>query len=705
MIKKEYSLTGYSVSLETQNWAKQAQGSVVYRVGKKVMILATACAAKEANPSADFFPLTVDYREKFYSFGKFPGGFFKRENRASENEVLTSRLVDRPIRPLFPEGFFNETQVLLNVLSYDGETNLQPHAINAASAALCVSSIPFAGPVAAVSVGRVNGELIVNPTREQMAYSDLDLLVAGSMEAVVMTEGEAQELPPADFLAALKFAHEEIKKVLQAQDDFVAEVKPVKSEPELRLRDQELIDEVMDAFRAKMEAANQTSGKHERQTAIDTVKKEAKAQFLNEDEEDKERERDVKHALEELEVEIVRNQIFEKKTRADGRRLDEIRDINIELDVLPGAHGSSVFTRGETQSLGVLTLGTAQDSQRYDTLMGQGEKRFMLHYNFPPFSVGEVKRMGPPGRREIGHGNLAERSLKAVIPDLDDFPYTVRLVSEILESNGSSSMATVCSGSMAMMAGGVPITGPVAGIAMGLITKGDDFAVLSDIAGLEDHFGDMDFKMAGTRKGITAFQLDVKLEGISFDIIEKAIQQADEGRAWILSKMDDAIKNPRSGVAQHAPRVLKLQVDSERLGELIGPGGKVIRGIIDKTGTNIDIEDDGTVTIFANDTDAAAHAKELVETVFREARVGEVYVGKVTRVTDFGAFVEYLPGKEGLCHISKLDSRRVGKVTDVVKEGEEIEVMCVGIDRQGRVDLSRKDAMAEKSKRTVRVDA
>ncbi len=699
--KSEADWNGTGLSIETGNWAKQAHGSVVYRYGNLVM-LATVCAEKEAREGQDFFPLTVDYREKIYSVGRVPGGYFKREARPLEHETLTSRLIDRPIRPLFPEGYFCEVQLLVTVLSADPTVSIEGHAIAAASAALGVSDIPFHGPVAGVLVGRKDGKLLADPTKEEIQEGDLELLVAGSKDAVMMIEGGAQEISSEEMIEALDFAHKKIKEKIEIQEDLIKKVAPEKREVALRKPDESIREKVKSKYFEKLEEANSAKGKEGRSEAVKAVYNEALDYVQCElvaDRDEKEQEtvlRDIKGYMHELEYLVVRKSCFEQGIRADGRKLDEIRDISIELDVLPGVHGSSVFTRGQTQSLGVVTLGTGDDFQKIETLSGERHKHFMLHYNFPPYSTGEVKRMMGPGRREVGHGNLAERALKRMVPEKSEFPYVIRIVSEILESNGSSSMASVCSGSLAMMAAGVPVPRSVSGIAMGLIMgDNNDYCILSDIAGIEDHFGDMDFKVAGTRKGITAFQLDIKVKGLSVEILRAALAQAEKGRLHILDKMDDAIKEARSDVSPNAPRITTIRIDQDRIGELIGPGGKVIRSIIEKSGADLSVEDDGTVTIAATNTQSAELAQKLIEDIFREVEVGESYDGTVKRIVDFGAFIELFPGKEGLLHISKLAKERVNSVKDVVDIGDSIKVRVLGVDQFGRVDLIREELADE----------
>ncbi|TGK00918.1 polyribonucleotide nucleotidyltransferase [Leptospira semungkisensis] len=681
-----------SITLETGDWAKQAHGSVVYKTGNLVL-LATVCAADEPKEGQDFFPLTCEYSEKVYSVGRFPGGYFKREAKPYEHEVLNSRIIDRPIRPLFPEGYFCEVQLQVTVLSADNEISTAGHALNAASAALTISNIPFNGPIAGARVGRINGELVINPTNKEIQSSDLDLVVAGTKTHIVMIEGEAKELSNAEMLEALKFAHSHIAKFVELQEGWAKELQVAKKEVKLKVKDETLLSEVRKYAFDKISAANKTADKASRNKEISNANKEIVEHF-KETVTESEKIKDIKNFLHELEYEIVREQVLKEGVRFDGRKLDEIRNISVEMSPLPGVHGSAVFTRGQTQSLGTVTLGTAADNQRYETLEGQKEKNFMLHYNFPAFSVGEVRRSSGPGRREIGHGNLAERALKLVLPKQDDFPYVIRVVSEILESNGSSSMASVCSGSLALMAAGVPVKSAVSGIAMGLFSDDSGkFAVLSDIAGLEDHFGDMDCKIAGTRKGITAFQMDLKVTGVAFNVLESVFAQAEKARFHILDVMEKSISKAADTVSRTAPRIIVKHIPKDRIGELIGPGGKNIRGIIEASGADINIDDDGKVTIAGVNQEQAEKAAGMVEGFFAEVEVGKIYEGKVKRITDFGAFVEILPGKEGLCHISKLDSKRVNSVKDVVKEGEIIRVRVLNVDKTGKIDLSRRDAL------------
>lgn len=688
------SLSRDSISLETGKWAKQAHGSVVYRVGNLVL-LATVCATDEAKEGQDFFPLTCEYNEKMYSVGKVPGGYFKREARPTEFETLMSRLVDRPIRPMFPEGYFCEVQLQVQVLSADKHVSIQGHAITAASAALQASDIPFSGPVAGVRVGRINGEFIVNPTNSEILKSDLDLVVAGTKKNIVMIEGEANEISNSDMISALEFAQKQISQLVEMQEEFVAPMNLTKREVKLKVPDPGLLSQIRDFAFDKLTAANQNSDKAQRAANISEINKATVEHFKNVLGTD-EHSKTIKNYLHELEYEVVRDLVLSEGIRADGRKPEEIRQISCEVNVLPGAHGSAVFTRGQTQSLGVMTLGTAMDNQRYESLEGAKEKNFMLHYNFPAFSVGEVRRSSGPGRREIGHGNLAERALKKVLPPQEKFPYVIRLVSEILESNGSSSMASVCSGTLALMSGGVPISSPVAGIAMGLFSdeKGR-YAILSDIAGIEDHFGDMDFKLAGTKKGITSFQMDLKVTGLGLEVLAKAIEQAERGRDHIMGEMLKSVDKVADQLAATAPRIHVIQIPKDRIGELIGPGGKTIRAIIEQSGSEVNVDDTGKVTIASPDQDALKRAEVMIDGIFKELEVGSIHLGIVKKIADFGAFVEIAPGKEGLVHISKLDHKRVANVRDIVTEGQTIKVKVLNIDKQGKIDLSRKDVPQE----------
>lgn len=689
-------VNGQKYELETGKWARQADGSVLLRWGN-MLLMANATGSKKSGEGLDFFPMTVEYREKYYAGGRFPGGFLKRENRPSDKEILVSRVIDRPIRPLFPDNYTNEVQIFITLLSAQKNFSADVHAITAASAALAISGLPFDGPVAGVRIARVAGKFILFPNRDEIQAADINLALAGTIKAVTMIEGLADEASEEDMIAAVKHGHEEIKRLCEMQLKLKAKAGKPRIEVAAAPDHSELRKRIADLGLAAMKQANEIKGKFERQAAIDAAKKAVLEQFkpefanLEKDAAEKQ-EKLVKSLIGDLEVDVVRNQIFHDAIRADGRKLDEIRPISIEVGVLPGAHGSALFTRGETQSLGVLTLGTDSNAQGTDDVEGESSSRFYLHYNFPPFSVGEVKRFMGPGRREIGHGKLAENSLAAVVPDAGRFPYVMRLVSEILESNGSSSMATVCSGALAMMDGGVPIKAPVAGIAMGLITEGEKFAVLSDIAGLEDHFGDMDFKIAGTTKGITGFQLDTKVQGISYEIMEKAIHQAKAGREHILKVMDSALEKPRPQLKDNAPRISTMTIERDRIGELIGPGGKNIRSIIEKTGVEINVDDNGLVQIASNDAESARKARAMIEGQFAEAEIGKIYEGTVRKITDFGAFIEIMPGRDGLCHISKVSAQRIANVGDVLKEGQKVKVKVLAIDRQGKISLSIRDA-------------
>lgn len=694
--KESVDVSGKLYELETGKWARQADGSVLLRWGD-MLLMANATGAKKAAEGLDFFPMTVEYREKYYAGGKFPGGFIKREGRPTDKEILTSRVIDRPIRPLFPDNFTNEVQIFITLLSAQKNYSADVHAITAASAALAISGLPFDGPVAGVRVARVAGKFLLFPNKDEIKESDINLALAGTIKAVTMIEGSADEASEEDMLAAVKFGHQEIIRLCKMQEAFKAKA----GKPRMAIAEKPdhsaLIQKIQGMGLADMKAANAVKGKFERQSAIDNTKKklveamEKELATLSADEAEKQK-KIVKTIIDDLEVDVVRDQIFHESLRADGRKLDEVRPISIEVGVLPGVHGSALFTRGETQSLGALTLGTESNAQGTDDVEGESSNRFYLHYNFPPYSVGEVRRYGGPGRREIGHGKLAENSLAAVVPDAQRFPYVMRVVSEILESNGSSSMATVCSGALALMDGGVPIKAPVAGIAMGLITTGDKFAVLTDIAGLEDHFGDMDFKIAGSTKGITGFQLDTKVQGISYEIMEKAIHQAKEGRLHILSLMAQALDKPRAELKDNAPRISTLTIERDRIGELIGPGGKNIRSIIERTGVEINVDDNGLVQIASNDAESARKARSLIEGQFAEAEIGKIYEGTVRKITDFGAFIEIMPGRDGLCHISKVSQQRIANVADVLKEGQRVKVKVLAIDRQGKISLSIRDA-------------
>ncbi len=684
-------IRGKELSFKTGKMARQADGSVVAQYGDTV-VLATAVSSKTPREGIDFFPLTIDYLEKTYAAGKIPGGFFKREGRPTEKEVLTSRLIDRPCRPLFPKGYSCETQGIVNVLSYGEENIADILGIITMSAALHISDIPFNGPVGAVRIGRVMGSFVINPDQREIEECDMNLVVAGTEDAVAMVEGSAQEMSEADLLEAIDIAHAEIKKLCRLQNEFREKTGREKRTFAVPATDEELKARVNELALAKIKAAITVPDKMRRQAALDEILKEIIGQINTEE---KDRSKEIASIFGDIEKNLVRNMILNDNIRADGRKPDQIRQINSEVSILPRTHGSALFIRGETQCLAVVTLGTTDDEQRIDSLEGETSKSFMLHYNFPPFSVGEVKPLRSPGRREIGHGILAERSLKAIMPSKTDFPYTVRIVSDILESNGSSSMATVCGGTLALMDAGVPIKAPVAGIAMGLIKEGDRVVVLTDILGLEDHLGDMDFKVTGTECGICAFQMDTKIGGISRPIMEQALEQARQGRIFILGKINETLTAPRKELASHAPRIYTMQIKQDKIREVIGTGGKVIRGIIEQTGVKINIEDSGLINIAASDGEAAQKAIDIINGIIAEAEIGRIYHGKVKRIMDFGAFVEILPGTEGLVHISQLADQRVAKVTDVVSEGDEIDVKVIEIDKMGKIRLSRKEAMKE----------
>lgn len=681
----------HTITLETGLLAKQADGAVTVRCGD-TLVLVTACAAPEAKEGIDFMPLTVDYQERTFAAGKIPGGFFKREGKPSEKETLTSRFIDRPLRPLFPEGWAAETQIIATVLSADGQVDPDVLAITGASAALHISNIPFNGPIAGCRVARVKGQLVVNPTFDQLDDSDLEIILAGSEKAIVMVEGGGWEIPEAEMWQALQFGHESLKALLQAQEELLQKLGGItKREVVAPHEDEALLTQVRENCLGKLKEAFQIPTKQERTQTLREVKK-ALIEALVTEESPEGHGAQVAALFKKVEGEIVREKIVQVKTRIDGRDLETVRPISIETSILPRAHGSALFTRGETQALVTATLGSSEDVQIIDTLLEKGTKHFMLHYNFPPFSVGEVRFLRGPGRREIGHGALAERAVTKVLPSEEKFPYTIRIVSEILESNGSSSMATVCGASLAMMDAGIPISAPVAGIAMGLIKEGEEYIILSDILGDEDHLGDMDFKVAGTEKGVTALQMDIKIEGLPPEVMEKALAQAYRGRMHILGEMKKSLAEHRDQLSIHAPRIETMKIHPDKIRDLIGPGGKVIRGIIEQTGIKIDVEDDGSVHLYSADAEALRRGKMLIENIVAEAEEGRVYRGKVKRLMDFGAFVEILPGKDGLVHISQISHDRVRSVGDVLHEGDEVIVKCIRIDRDGKVSLSMKDA-------------
>jgi polyribonucleotide nucleotidyltransferase len=688
---------GKTITIETGRLAKQADGSVLVTSGNNI-VLVTAVSSKRES-TLDFFPLTVEFQEKFYATGKIPGGYFKREGRPTNNATLTARLIDRPIRPLFPEGYRFETQVVATVLSYDGTFPLSTLAQIGASAALHISDIPFNGPTCAVQIARANGQFILNPSNQQLEASDMDVIVAGTPNGILMVEGETKFVSETVALDALKAATESFKPVFAAIEDLRKQTGSKAKRAFTPYKIDEAFDKEVRAFLApKINAALRIRIKQDRYAAGDAAKKEAEEKFvktITDKDTQALRKKDLGLIVENLKYEVARSMILDDKVRIDGRDMKTIRPIANEVGLLPRAHGSGLFTRGETQVLGTVTLGTGDDEQMIDSLSGMEKRKFLLHYNFPPFSVGETGRMGGQSRREIGHGNLAERALKPILPDFEKFPYTIRVVSEVLESNGSSSMGTVCSGILALLDAGVPIKGNVAGIAMGLIKEGDKVAVLSDILGDEDHLGDMDFKVAGTREGITSLQMDLKIDSVSLEVMETALAQAKEGRIHIINEMEKVISKPRGEISQYAPRIETIKIKPEKVREVIGSGGKVIKGIIEETGVKIDIEDDGTINIASADPEMTKKAIAIINQIIAEAEVGKVYKGKVVRLMDFGAFVEIMPGTQGLVHISELSNERVRQVSDVVNEGDEIDVRVLDIDRAGRIKLSHKAALTQ----------
>ncbi len=689
----EVEVRGRQLSMETGEIAKQSDGAVVVKYGDTVL-LATAVADKKIKEGLDFFPLTMDYQEKTFSAGKIPGGYFKREGKPTEKEVLTSRLVDRPMRPLFPDGFRSETQGIVSVLSYGDENVSDVLGIIGMSAALTISDIPFNGPVGAVRVGLLNGELVINPDLSEAESLELNIVVAGTEEAVVMVEGGASEVSEQILLDAIERGHTEIKRIVAAQH----ELRNLAGKPKRPLVPKEVNEELQDGVKAyvldRIKQHISIPGKQRRQEALDILLDETLKHF---EAEEKGITKEVANTFFDIEKELVRKMIIDEGVRADGRRPDEIRQITSKVGFLPRAHGSALFVRGETQALVAVTLGTSEDEQKIETLEGETYKTFMLHYNFPPFSVGEVKPLRSPGRREIGHGALAERAIKSIIPSREVFPYTIRVVSDILESNGSSSMATVCGSTLALMDAGVPIKAPVAGIAMGMIQEADKTVVLTDILGLEDHLGDMDFKVTGTEQGITAFQMDLKTGGIRKEVMGKALEQARQGRLFIIGKIKEALASPRESLAPHAPRIYTMQIRQDKIRDVIGTGGKVIRGIIEQTGVKINVDDSGLINIASADESSAQKAIDIISGIIAEAELGKIYLGKVKRITDFGAFVEILPGTDGLLHISQISEKRIAKVTDELQEGDEVLVKVIEIDRQGKIRLSRKEAMREQA--------
>lgn len=698
MAKQEFHLDfcGWGITVETGEIAKQADGAVIIRYGDTVT-LSTACASNQAKEGIDFFPLTVSFEEKLYSVGKIPGGFLRREGRPSEHATLTARMIDRPIRPLFAEGFRNEVQVVNTVLSVDQDASPEMAAMFGASLALCISDIPFNGPIAGCKVGRINGELVANPTVAQMEESDIDLTVAGTAQALNMVEAGAKEVSEEDMLAALMFGHEQIKKLCAFQEEIVAACGKEKREIELYAVDETIDREVRSNFEAQIRAAVSIKEKLERYGKIDDLTDEAAEMIANKEyASEKDQNNAVKQAREicrGIEADEVRRLIIEDKVRPDGRQIDEIRPLNSQVDLLPRVHGSALFTRGETQVLSTTTLGALNDNQIIDDLTVVDSKRFMHHYNFPPYCVGETGRMGNPGRREIGHGALGERALAQVLPSVDEFPYTIRTVADVMESNGSSSQASICAGTMSLMAAGVPIKAPVAGIAMGLIMDDDSgkYTVLTDIQGMEDHFGDMDFKVAGTKNGITALQMDIKVTGITKNIFEEALAQAHKARLEILDNMLACISEPRKQLSPYAPKIAMMNIDPDKIKDVIGPGGKMINEIIAQCdNVKIDIDDDGKVVIYHNDYDTIEKAKQMISDIVRVAKVGDVYAAKVVRLEKFGAFVNLFGNTDGLLHISKISHHRVEKVEDVLKLGDVIDVKVTEIDNKGRINVSAK---------------
>ena len=714
-MKKTFELDFYGRKLiiEHGELAKQAHGSVLVRFGDTV-ILSTAVVSKNANLLSDFFPLMVLYNEKLYSVGKIPGGFIKREGRPTDNATLAARMIDRPMRPLFPENFRNEVQIVNTVLSVDNDNSPELTALFGSSLATCISKIPFNGPVAAVKVGRVNGEFIIDPTVEELENSDIDLTVAGTMDAINMVEAGSKEVSEDDMLEALLFGHEAIKKLCQFELDIISEIGVEKMEyPHLEITE-ELKSEVKEFIGDRLDKALRIKDKAEMYGTIDAIKEELVEKYTNEFEDnlkpDEFKELITKVCLifESVQYDTFRHIVVDEHIRIDGRAFDEIRPLSASIDILPRTHGSALFTRGQTQSLSITTLGALGESQMLDGISLEDEKRFMLHYNFPQFSVGETGKYGSPGRREIGHGALGERALLQVIPSEEEFPYTIRVVSEILESNGSSSQASICAGCLSLMAAGVPIKAPVAGIAMGLITNNDKYTILTDIQGMEDHLGDMDFKVAGTRNGICALQMDIKIDGVNKDILKEALAQAKKARLQILDLFETVITEPRKELSPYAPKIETFNIDPEKIKDVIGRGGEMITKIIleasnvktvnDKNAVKVDLEDDGRIIIYHTDKDVIARTREMIEAVIREVETGKIYTGKVVKVEDFGCFVELWPGCEGLVHVSQLDNKRVEKPSDVVSVGDEIIVKSLGYDNRGRLNLSRRDALPKKEK-------
>ncbi len=691
--KMEMEWGGRTLTLETGKVAKQAGGSVVVSYGDTV-VLVTATASREPKTNVNFLPLTVEYQERFYAVGRIPGSFFRREiGRPTEKEILTCRIIDRPIRPLFPKGYQHETQVIATVMSADQQNDSDVLALVGASASLGLSNIPFQGPIAGVRVGMIDGEYIVNPTKDQLKESRMDIVVAGSRTAVVMVEGGTDSLTEDEVLDGIYFGHEAIQPVLDLQEELASELGKAKMEVNPPEVDEELKARVEELAVNDMLQVITTSDKMERGEASSLLADRV-VETLSEDP-DFDQQGEAKSILSTMKKNMMRDMIVQEQRRIDGRKFDEIRNIDCEVSTLPRVHGSTLFTRGETQSVVTATLGSGDDEQLVETLEGVHFRPFMLHYNFPPYCVGEVRFLRGPSRRDIGHGALATRAIQAVLPDQEDFPYTIRVVSDVTESNGSSSMATVCGGSLALMDAGVPIKAPVSGVAMGLIKEDDTIVVLSDILGDEDHLGDMDFKVCGSAEGITALQMDIKIEGVSREIMAQALTQARAGRLHILDKMNEALEAPRPELPAHAPKVVSIQINPDKIRDLIGPGGKVIKGLTAEFGVKIDVDDSGKVSVFAPDTAVGKQVEERIGEIAAEVEVGKIYKGKVQKIVDFGAFVEILPGTDGLVHISELEDRRVNKVTDVLQEGEEVMVKVLNVDQRGKIRLSRKAAMAE----------
>jgi polyribonucleotide nucleotidyltransferase len=687
------TVSGKEIIFETGRLAKQASGSILVQTGE-TLVLVTAVAEKQGREGIDFFPLTVDYLEMTYAAGKIPGGFFKREGRPTEKEILTARFIDRPIRPLFPDGFVSETQIIATVLSSDGDFEPDMMAINGASAALHISDIPFNGPIGAVRIGRVEGNFVVNPTPLEETYSDLNLIVVGSRNGIVMVEGGAERVSEQVIVDAIYRAYEDVLNIVEAQEKLRELVGKPKRRVTPKSKDEELFDRIKSDWSGRVEEALNIHAKLERREALNLIELEA-LESLGDDYQV--RRSEILSFFEEIERQLIRKMILEKNVRIGGRSFTQVRNIDCEVGVLPRTHGSALFTRGETQALVIATLGTSSDEQKVEALDGSSYKSFMLHYKFPPFSVGEVKFLRGPSRREVGHGALAERAIAYLLPNDEDFPYTIRVVSEILESNGSSSMASVCGASLSLMDAGVPLAESVAGIAMGLFQEGDKIAILSDIIGDEDHHGDMDFKVAGTIQGVTALQMDIKIQGITREVLSQALFQAKQGREHILGEMSKALTEPRKEVSPYAPRIYVIFINPDRIRDIIGPGGKIIRAIQEETGTKIEVDDTGKVIIASVDVVGAEEAKKAIESLTQQAEVGKLYEGPVRKITDFGAFVEIFPGTDGLVHISQLANERVRQVTDVVKEGETVMVKVIGIDGQGKIKLSRKDALDQNS--------